>query len=74
MNSLKSIYILEHIDRAGLRGIFSESRLKKFVQRDRYFYATDKKVVDITEEEHLAIAKREVKELAEEKAWARTLE
>ena len=68
VDSLKSIYILEDIDRAGLRGTFSGSRLKKFVQRDRYFWATDKEVVDITEEERLTTTKKKAKELAKEKA------
>ena len=57
-----------------MRGTFSGSRLKKFVQRDRYFQATDEEVVDITEEERLATAEREARELAEEEAQARTLE
>ena len=57
-----------------MRGTFSRSQLKKFVQWDRYFRATDEEVVDITEEEHLATAKREAKELAEEEAQAETLE
>ena len=74
MNSLKDIYTLEDIDRAGLRGIFSGSQLKKFVQQDRYFQATDEEVVDITEEEYLAAAERKAKELAEEEAQARALE
>ena len=60
--------MLEDIDRAGLRGTFSRSRLKKFIQWDRYFRTIDKKIVDIIEEEYLATTKREVKELAEEKA------
>ena len=51
-----------------MRGTFSGSRLKKFVQWDRYFRATDEEVVDITEEEYLATAKREARELAEEEA------
>ena len=71
---MKGIYTLEDIDRAGLRGTFSGSRLKKFVQQDRYFYATDKEVVDITKEEHLVTTKREAKELAKEEAQARALE
>ena len=62
------------MNRARLRGIFSRSQLKKFVQWDRYFQATDKEIVDITEEEYLATTKREAKELAEEKAQARALE
>ena len=57
-----------------MRGTFSGSQLKKFVQQDRYFRATDKEIVDITEEEHLATTKRKAKELAKEKAQARTLE
>ena len=73
-NSLKGIYTLEDIDRARLRGTFSGSRLKKFVQRDRYFRASDEKVVDVIEEEYLATTKRKVKELAEEEAQAGTLE
>ena len=68
MDSLKGIYTLEDIDRAGLRGTFSGSRLKKFVQRDRYFRATDEEVVNVAEEERLAAAEREAKELAEEEA------
>ena len=68
------IYILEDIDRARLRGIFSGSQLKKFVQQDRYFRASDKKVVDIIKEEYLATTKKKAKELAKEKAQARTLE
>ena len=51
-----------------MRGTFSGSQLKKFVQQDRYFHAIDKKIVDITEKEHLATTKREAKELAKEKA------
>ena len=74
MDSLKGVYTLEDIDRAGLRGTFSGSRLKKFVQRNRYFRATDKEVVDIAEEERLATTEREAKELAEEEAQARALE
>ena len=74
IDSLKDIYILEDINRAKLRGTFSRSQLKKFVQRDRYFQAIDKEIVDITEEERLATTKKEAKELAEEKAQARTLE
>ena len=73
-DSLKGIYTLEDIDRAELRGTFSGSQLKKFIQQDRYFQATDKEVVDIIEEEHLATTKREAKEFAKEKAQARTLE
>ena len=57
-----------------MRGIFSGSQLKKFVQRDRYFWATDKEIVDIAEEERLATTEREVRELAKEEAQARTLE
>ena len=57
-----------------MRGTFSGSQLKKFIQQDKYFCATDKKVVDITEEEYLATTKREARELAKEKAQARTLE
>ena len=60
--------MLEDIDRAGLRGTFFRSQLKKFVQWDRYFRAIDEEVVDIIEEEHLAIIKREARELAEEEA------
>ena len=62
------------MNRAGLKGTFSGSRLKKFVQWDRYFRATDKEVVDITEGEYLATTKREAKELAEEEAQAGALE
>ena len=65
---MKGIYILEDIDGAGLRGIFSGSQLKKFIQQDKYFRATDKEIVDITEGEHLATTKRETKELAKEEA------
>ena len=74
MDSLKGVYTLEDIDEAGLRGTFSGSQLKKFVQWDRYFRATDEEVVDITEEECLATTERETRELAEEEAQARTLE
>ena len=65
---MKGIYILEDIDRAGLRGTFSRSQLKKFVQWDRYFRATDKEIVDVTEEERLATTEREARELAKEEA------
>ena len=60
--------MLEDIDGAGLRGTFSGSWLKKFVQQDRYFQATDEEVVNIIEEEHLATTEREAKELAKEEA------
>ena len=66
--------MLEDINRAGLRETFSGSQLKKFVQWDRYFRATDEEIVDIIEEEHLATTKREAKELAKEEAQARALE
>ena len=65
---MKGIYTLEDIDRARLRGTFSRSQLKKFIQQDRYFYTIDKEIVDIIEEKHLAITKKKAKELAKEKA------
>ena len=71
---MKGIYTLEDIDRAELRGTFSGSQLKKFIQQDRYFCTTDEEIVDITEEEYLATTKREARELTKEEAQARTLE
>ena len=47
-----------------MRGIFSRSQLKKFVQWDRYFCASDEEVVDVIEEEYLATTKKKAKELA----------
>ena len=68
------MYTLEDIDRAKLRGTFSSNRLKKFVERDRYFRALDEDVIDITEEERRAVAEKKTQELEEEEAQASALE
>jgi hypothetical protein len=50
-DNVKGVYTLEDMDGAGLRGTFSGNRLKKFVERDRYFRASDEEVIDITKQE-----------------------
>ena len=61
-DSMKGVYTLEDMDGAKLRGTFSGNRLKKFVERDRYFRASDEEVVNVTREEWQGIAEREAQD------------
>lgn len=65
-DSVKGVYTLEDMDGAKLRGTFSGNRLKKFVERDRYFRASDEEVVDVTRGEWQEVAEREAQNWEEE--------
>jgi len=73
-DSVKGVYTLEDMDGAALRGTFSSNRLKKFVERDRYFRASDEEVIDATEEERRLAIEKEARQLEEEEAQAGALE
>ncbi len=71
---MKGVYTLEDIDRATLRGTFSSNWLKKFVEQDQYFRASNKEVINTIEEERQLVIKKEAWQLEEEEVQVGALE
>jgi hypothetical protein len=58
-DQLKGTYSLLELDRTELAGTYSRNRLKKFVQRERYFYLVDGELKKESEREENEVDKDE---------------